>query len=144
MRLGTVISIVLVGLIGAQAAVGGGAVSRAAPYGTWKAKPTREQLLDFGMVDPRIVGTWRLELRKGTYRLYNPLDGWFGPARLTVDGSRLVIGKDPLCGQLVGTVGGRATYRWTITRGKLRLRSITPDPCGGRWQTLTIPLWTRG
>lgn len=129
-------------LVSALALVGGSSASQATPYGKWKARMTKNALLDFGVVDPRAPGTWRLELRRnGTYRTYNPLDGW-GQGTLKVSGQRLYLGKDAICHN-DGTVGGRAVYTWSITQGKLRLISFKPDPCGGRWGTLTIPVWGR-
>jgi hypothetical protein len=136
---------VLAGLMLATAAaalmlVAGGAASTATPYGKWTARMTKGALLDYGLVDPRMPGMWRLELRRnGTYQAYNPLDGWTN-GKLAVSGARLVVSKDPAC-EWAKT--DQARYRWVISKGKLRLRSVTPDACGGRWQTLTIPMWGR-
>ena len=138
----------LAGLMLATAAVAllvvaGSAASTATPYGKWSARMTKGALLDYGLVDPRMPGTWRLELRRnGTYRAYNPLDGWTSGA-LAVNGRRLGVFRDPACVTRAGTTNGRAQYTWSISKGRLRLKSATPDPCGGRWQTLTIPVWGR-
>jgi hypothetical protein len=112
------------------------------PYlGSWKAKLTADQLLDYGIAQPKMRGTWRLELKgDGTYRAYNPWDKWFDGS-YRADATRMVLTKDVKCG---ADFQGPGVYRWKAAGGKLKLTSVKVDPCGGRWQTVSIPLWTRG
>jgi hypothetical protein len=130
------VSSVLGGLAGAAAGK---------PYvGAWKAKLTADQLLDHGIVQPKLRGTWRLELKAdGTYRTYNPWDRWLN-GTYSANATRMVFSKDVGC--LQAGLKGPGTYRWKVTHGKLKLTGVAvgSDPCGGRWQTLSIPLWTRG
>ena len=116
------------------------------PYvGSWKSKVTADVLLDNGIAQPQFRGTWRLELKRdGTYRTFNPWDKWSNGS-YKAKGTRLVFGEDVGC-----TAGGfspaPAAYRWNVKAGKLKLKTVIAggDVCGGRWQTLSIPLWTRG
>jgi hypothetical protein len=114
------------------------------PYaGEWKARMTKAQLIDQGFVDPRAVGVWRLVLqRDGTYRAFNPLDKWTN-GDYTATGRRMTFRHDPFCLEAGFKGGGR--YSWSIKNGTLKLTtvSIGSDPCGGRFQTLTYPLWQR-
>jgi hypothetical protein len=114
------------------------------PYiGSWKAKLTADQLLDNGIVQPKMRGTWRLELNgDGTYRTYNPWDRWLS-GTYSANATRIVFSKDIGC--LQAGLKGPGIYRWKITQGKLKLTSIAigSDPCGGRWQTVSIPFWMR-
>jgi hypothetical protein len=111
------------------------------PYlGSWKAKVTADQLLDNGIAQPRFRGTWRLEFhRDGTYRAFNPWDKWF-EGTYSADATRMVLTKDAKCG--VG-FQGPGVNRWKVTDSKLKLTSVKVDVCGGRRQTVSIPLWQR-
>jgi hypothetical protein len=115
------------------------------PYiGTWKARMTKAQLIDQGFVDPRAVGVWKLVLKRdGTYRAFNPLDRWTSGA-YSAGATRLVVSKDAAC--LAAGFKGPGIYRWSVKAGRLKLTTVSTgsDPCGGRWQTLSYPLWTRG
>jgi hypothetical protein len=128
------------GLVAVSVSTGGAATSK--PFvGSWKAKLTVEQLLDYGIVQPKLRGTWKLELKAdGTYRMYNPWDRWT-TGRYSADATRIVVSKDTGC--LKGGLKGPGVYRWKLLTGKLKLASVKVDPCGGRWQILTIPLWQR-
>jgi hypothetical protein len=112
------------------------------PYiGSWKARVTTAQLLDQGITDPRMPGQWKLIFnRDGTYKAYNPLDKWFA-GEYSASPTRLVVRKDGTCAQLPGP----GVYRWSVKSGRLKLTqpSFGSDPCGGRTQMLTIPLWKR-
>jgi hypothetical protein len=114
------------------------------PYvGEWKARMTKAQLIDQGFVDPRAVGVWRLVLeRDGTYRAFNPLDKWTNGDYTATD-RRVTFRHDPFCLGAGFKGGGR--YRWSIKNGNLKLTTVSvgSDPCGGRFQTLSYPLWQR-
>jgi hypothetical protein len=114
------------------------------PYvGTWKARVTADQLLDNGIAQPQFKGVWKLTLMKdGTYRTYNPWDKW-SSGTYSANATRIVLSKDVQC--LRGGLKGPGLYRWSVKAGKLKLTSVAigSDPCGGRWQTVSIPLWTR-
>lgn len=116
----------------------------AEPYlGTWTAGLSLEQMYDRGL-DPRLAGSFRLVLRKnGTYTTFNSLDR-ASRGRFVVSGRRVVFSDDVGCA--VAGLHGKGVYTWTIARGKLRLatvRKFAGDPCGGRWQTLTYPVWNK-
>ena len=132
--------LVLVTALATVAQAGGGTLA-SSPYGEWKAKMTKNELLDYGLVDPRFVGTWKLILKRdGTNRAFNGLDRWTSGS-LTVSGKRLVVQKDAACDQ--NFPNSKGVYRWSIKQAKLKLTVVGTDRCGGRWQTLTVPLWTR-
>jgi hypothetical protein len=114
------------------------------PYaGEWKARMTKMQLLDQGFVDPRAVGVWRLVLeRDGTYRAFNPLDKWTNGDYTATD-RRITFRHDPFCLEAGFKGGGR--YRWSVKNRTLKLTTVSvgSDSCGGRFQTLSYPLWQR-
>lgn len=110
--------------------------------GTWTARLTLEQTYDKGF-DPRLAGSFRLVLRKnGTYTTFNSFDG-ASRGRFVLSGRRIVFSDDVACA--VGGFHGKGVYTWALARGKLRLTAVRigSDPCGGRWQTLTYPVWTK-
>jgi hypothetical protein len=120
---------------------GSGATASSTPYlGWWTARLSQTQLLDAGN-DPSYAGRFRLILRgDGTYRTYN---AFWSKGTFTVSGDRIVFADDTAC--KVGGFLGKGVYKWVITNRKLRLTQprFGSDPCGGRVQTLTYPLWTR-
>jgi hypothetical protein len=114
------------------------------PYlGTWTARLSTAQMINEGY-DVRLAGSFKLVLRpNGTYTTYN---AWDGASRgtFTVSGRRLVFANDRGC--IEGGFGGaRGAYTWVVGRGTLRLTAAgnALDPCGGRWQTLTYPVWKK-
>ena len=137
------VALVVTGAVVVAVATAGAATS--GPYiGTWKAKMTADQLLDNGIAQPQFRGTWRLELKRdGTYRTYNPWDKWSSGV-YKAKGTRLVFGEDRGCTQ-GGFAPTPAPYKWTVKAGALKLKTVSAggDVCGGRWQTLSIPDWTR-
>ena len=132
----------LAGLV-AAAVVGvtGGAAAAPTPYGSWKAKLSLDDMYDKGY-DPRLAGTFKLVLAKnGTYRTYNDFDKWSN-GTFTVSGPRIVFAEDAGCIK-GGITTKKGFYYWRIAGGKLKIINRRGDPCGGRWQVLTYPLWTR-
>jgi hypothetical protein len=121
---------------GAQGAASG-------PYlGTWTARLSKAQMINQGF-DPRLAGTFRLVLRRnGTYTTFNSFDGT-SRGRFSVAGTRIAFSHDVGCA--AGGSEGKGVYVWAIAHGALRLNAarIGSDPCGGRWQTLTYPVWRR-
>lgn len=139
----TLITLLVAGGLAAAAFTGvaGGVAVTPTPYGSWKAKLSLDDMYDKGY-DPRLAGTFRLVLtRRGIYKTYNDFDKW-SDGTFTVSGRRIVFADDRGC-----RVGGHTTkkgfYYWRITGGKLKIINRRGDPCGGRWQVLTYPLWTR-
>ena len=129
-------------LIGAHGSAGAFASAYAPYVGTWTARLSSAQMINQGL-DPRLAGTFRLVLRHNdTYSTFNSLDG-ASQGRFTVSGRRIVFFNDAGC-KAVG-LDKKAAYTWSIARGRLRLTTVTVggDACGGRWQTLTYPLWKR-
>lgn len=131
-------------MVAVSSVAGALAAGSATPYvGSWKARMTKAQLIDQGLVDPRAVGVWRLVLKRdGTYRAFNPLDGWTN-GQFSATDRRMTFKKDPAC--LDAGFIGVGKYRWSVKDRKLKLTAVFPgsDPCGGRWHTLSFPLWTR-
>jgi hypothetical protein len=130
-------------LLSAYASAGAPASASASPYvGTWSAHLSSAQMINQGL-DPRLAGRFRLVLRRNdTYTSFNSLDG-ASQGRFTVSGRRIVFFDDAAC--KAGGLDKKAAYTWSIARGRLRLTTFTVggDACGGRWQTLTYPLWKR-
>ena len=130
-------------LLSAYGSAGAPASASAAPYvGTWSARLSSAQMINQGL-DPRLAGWFRLVLRRNdTYTSFNSLDG-ASQGRFTVSGRRIVFFDDAAC--KAGGLDKKAAYTWSIARGRLRLTTVTVggDACGGRWQTLTYPLWKR-
>ena len=124
---------------------GGAAIQAASqPYlGTWTAHLSLDQMYGRGL-DPRLAGKFRLVLRRnGTYTTSNSLDG-LSRGRFTTSGRRIVFAHDVSCETALG-VDQAGVYRWSVAQGKLKLTPmrIGSDPCSGRWQTLTYPIWTQ-
>lgn len=137
-RLGFALAL-LVACVSAQALASEGTASY---LGTWTARLSYAQMINEGF-DPRLAGSFRLVLRKnGTYTTFNSFDGP-SHGRYRVSGRRIVFSNDVGC--RAGGFLGEGVYTWAIARGRLRLVTVRlgGDPCGGRWQTLTYPLWKR-
>jgi hypothetical protein len=130
-------------LLSAYGSADAHASASAPPYvGTWSARLSSAQMINQGL-DPRLAGRFRLVLRRNdTYTSFNSLDG-ASQGRFTVSGRRIVFFDDAAC--KAGGLDKRAAYTWSIARDRLRLTTVTVggDACGGRWQTLTYPLWKR-
>ena len=130
-------------LLSAYGSASASASASASPYvGTWSARLSSAQMINQGL-DPRLAGRFRLVLRRNdTYTSFNSLDG-ASQGRFTVSGRRIVVFDDTAC--KAGGLDKKAAYTWSIARGRLRLTTVTVggDACGGRWQTLTYPLWKR-
>lgn len=133
-------------LLVAWGSLGAVATASSKPYvGLWTARMSTAQMINEGF-DERLAGRFRLILSTdGTYRTYNALDRW-SKGTFTVSGRRIVFANDVLCKQ--GGFDFKGVYTWAITNRTLRLTPVSRpgtsgDPCGGRWQTLTYPLWTR-
>ena len=130
-------------LLSAYGSASAPASASASPYvGTWSARLSSAQMINQGL-DPRLAGRFRLVLRRNdTYTSFNSLDG-ASQGRFTVSGRRVVFFDDAAC--KAGGLDKKAAYTWSIARGRLRLTTVTVggDACGGRWLTLTFPLWKR-
>lgn len=83
----------------------------------------------------QLFGTWRttlggttvtLRLTPDTYRIHRGTNA--GEGEITVDGDRIDFFNSSLC-------PGTGEYRWSITDGDLRFRSLT-EPCPGRAEAL--------
>jgi len=135
---------VLVGALGSAGALAAESDSSQPYLGTWAAHLTLDQMYDLGL-DPRLAGKFRLVLRKnGTYTTFNKLDG-ASRGRFTVSGRRIVFAHDVGCEQAYSAPDKTGAYRWSVEQGKMKLTTVRlgSDPCGGRWQTLTYPVWTK-
>lgn len=98
-------------------------------------KPTPSPTVAASASVEQLLGTWRttlggttvtLRLTADTYRIHrgtNAADG-----EVTIDGDRIDFFNSSLC-------PGTGEYRWSITDGDLRFRSLT-EPCPGRAEAL--------
>lgn len=68
-------------------------------------------------------GVWRLNLDKGTFRVYHDGTGWLTLGSFTVSGDRVEFFNDPHCYESTGA------YTWELEDGKLILE-VTDDGCG--------------
>jgi hypothetical protein len=117
-----------------------------APYlGTWTDRLSKAEMYDKGF-DAQMAGPFRLVLRSnGTYTTLSPYASRLFVSRgtYTVSGRRIVFANDTECSK--GGFEGKGVYAWALSKGRLRL--VQPyfgsDPCGGRWQTLTYPVWRK-
>jgi hypothetical protein len=136
----------LVATVGAVALAGGvvgGFAATPTPYGTWTDHLSLDEIYDNGF-DPRMRGTYKLVLAKnGTYKYFQAIG--VGPAwqsgTFTVSGQRIVFAGDTGCA--MGGFTKKGFYRFAIKGGKLTFKATRGDTCGGRWQFLTYPTWTR-
>ena len=99
-------------------------------------------MIDRGF-DVRLAGTFRLVLRpNGAYTTFNSFDK-ASHGRFIASGRKIVFKDDIGC--TLGGFRGNGVYTWSLREGRLRLAQprIGSDPCGGRWQTLTYPIWKR-
>jgi len=133
-------------LLVAWASLGALANAASTPYlGLWTARMSTAQMVNGGY-DARLAGRFRLILRAdGTYTTDTAPDRW-SKGTYTVSGRRIVFANDVLCKG--GGFDFKGVYTWVIANRTLRLTpmsrpGVSGDPCGGRWQTLTYPLWTR-
>jgi hypothetical protein len=129
-------------LVGASMCAGAQGAASGPYLGTWSARLSKAQMINQGF-DPRLAGTFRLVLRRnGTYTTFNSFDG-SSRGRFSVAGRRIAFFDDSGCA--VARLYGKGVYIWAIAHGELRLNParIGSDPCGGRWQTLTYPVWQR-
>jgi hypothetical protein len=114
-----------------------------APYlGTWTDHLSRAEMYDQGF-DPFLAGTFRLVLRpNGTYTTFN---SWDKASRgtYTVSGRRIVFANDVGCDR--GGFTGNGVYIWSLSKERLLLKQahFGSDPCGGRTQMLTYPVWKK-
>lgn len=130
-------------VLGASISAGAEGATSGSPYiGTWTGHLTTAQMINRGL-DARLAGSFRLVLRPNrTYTTFNSFDG-ASRGRYRVAGRKIVFSRDVGC--TAGGFEGDGSYRWSVTRGVLRLTQVVlgSDPCGGRWQTLTYPTWRR-
>ena len=122
------------------------ATTASAPYlGTWTDRLSEAEMYDKGF-DPQMAGPFRLIMRpNGTYTTLSPYADrlWVSRGTYTASGRRIVVANDVGCNDAGFT--GKGVYAWALSKGQLRL--VQPyfgsDPCGGRWQTLTYPVWKK-
>lgn len=82
-------------------------------------------------------GIWKLNLRKGVYRIINTKTGWKSIGTYVVSGNRIIFANDPCC------IYGVGVYSWTLQEGKLEFKLID-DPCAIklRGKNLTEVIWS--
>jgi hypothetical protein len=85
---------------------------------------------------PPAGGLWRLNLDRGTFRIYHADTGWRSLGSYTVTGDTINFFNDPHCIDAVGV------YTWAAGSGELRLQQAK-DACGGdlRARSLTAQPW---
>ncbi|MFC1829487.1 hypothetical protein ACFL0O_07750 [Thermodesulfobacteriota bacterium] len=66
-------------------------------------------------------GIWKLNLNKGTYRIYNDTTGWRSIGTYIVADNRIILANDPSC------INGIGVYEWKFEDRKLKFKVIDDD-----------------
>jgi hypothetical protein len=133
---------ILAVLAGARVIRGGEQALRGPYVGSYTTTLTSTEAAARG--DPRLAGTFTLELRRnGTYTDSNPLDGRDDGRVAALGHGRLRFYDDRFCrlGGLERPRGG--IYRWSLNGRRLTLSLVNEGACTGRTDTLTFPVWVR-
>lgn len=106
-----------------------------APTPSESPEPPPSPTVPASVSPEQLYGTWRttlggvtvtLRLTEDTYRIHRGTNAAEG--EVSVDGDRIDFFNSSLC-------QGTGEYRWSITDGDLRFRSLT-EPCPGRAEAL--------
>jgi hypothetical protein len=76
-------------------------------------------------------GIWKLNLNKGTYRIYHEATGWKSIGTYIVADNRIIFANDPCCIQGVGV------YAWKFEERKLIFKVIDDD-CAIKLRALNL------
>jgi hypothetical protein len=71
-------------------------------------------------------GIWRFNLDKGVFRIFHESTGWSSLGSYTVEGERLSLFNDAVCGKVVGR------YQWEVANGALKLVALEDTCAEGR------------
>ncbi len=76
-------------------------------------------------------GIWKLNLNKGTYRIYHEATGWKSIGTYILADNRIVFANDPCC------IKGIGVYSWKFEERKLILKVIDDD-CAIKLRALNL------
>jgi hypothetical protein len=76
-------------------------------------------------------GIWKLNLNKGTYRIYNETTGWKSIGTYIAADNRIIFANDPCCIKDIGV------YAWKIEERKLIFKVIDDD-CAIKLRALNL------
>ena len=81
-------------------------------------------------------GLWKLNLRKGIFRIFHATTGWKDIGSFFVSADHLILANDPVCHEVFGV------YRWKLEEGNLTF-TVIEDQCaiGLRAMNLTHLPW---
>lgn len=68
------------------------------------------------------TGIWKLQLSKGTYRIFHAMTGWKSIGTFVVADDRILFANDPCCTKGIGV------YSWKLEEGQLIL-TVIDDQC---------------
>ena len=68
------------------------------------------------------TGLWKMQFKKGTYRIIHKATGWKNIGTFIVAGDRVLFANDPVCPEGIGI------YFWKREKDRLML-SVIDDPC---------------
>jgi hypothetical protein len=76
-------------------------------------------------------GIWKLNLNKGTYRIYHETTGWKNIGTYIVADNRIILANDPCC------INGVGVYEWKFEERKLIFKVIDDD-CAIKLRALNL------
>ena len=76
-------------------------------------------------------GIWKLNLNKGTYRIYHEATGWKNIGTYIVADNRIILANDPCC------IKGVGVYEWKFEERKLIFKVIDDD-CAIKLRALNL------
>ncbi|UCD90981.1 MAG: hypothetical protein JSW04_06025 [Desulfobacterales bacterium] len=76
-------------------------------------------------------GIWKLNLNKGTYRIYHNTTSWRSIGSYIVAGNRIIFANDPCC------IHGIGMYTWKLEEEKL-LFNVIDDDCAIKLRALNL------
>ena len=76
-------------------------------------------------------GIWKLNLNKGTYRIYHEATGWKSIGTYIVADNRIVFANDPCC------IKGIGVYSWKFEERKL-IFNVIDDDCAIKLRALNL------
>ena len=68
------------------------------------------------------TGIWKMQFKRGTYRIIHNTTGWKSIGTFIVAGNRVLFANDPVCPEGIGI------YHWKLEENRLIL-SVIDDPC---------------
>jgi len=76
-------------------------------------------------------GIWKLNLNRGTYRIYHNITGWRSIGTYIVTDNRIILANDPSC------IKGIGVYAWKIEEKKM-IFNVIDDDCAIKLRALNL------